>query len=92
VMASDYQVTWTKKQRERAKADGKALFGVGADSKSGRMETTGLMDQTKAVGLFMFALLLYRGRTPSEAFEGIDWATGGIRKEVTEALKSEARH
>jgi hypothetical protein len=67
---ADCQVTWNKKQRERAKVEGKTLFAVAHDGKVCRAETTGLMDEAKARLLFRFARNLYEGQEPPAALAG----------------------
>jgi hypothetical protein len=63
------QITWTKKQRDRANAEGLTLYAVGYDGRGGRAETTGLMPDDKATFLWLFAHNLYRGMGPKEAFD-----------------------
>lgn len=64
----DWQVRWTRDQKARSIAEGKTLFAVGCDGKSGRNEMTGLMDDRAASFLFLFGHHLYRGLSPEDAF------------------------
>jgi hypothetical protein len=61
-------MNWTKPQRDKSKAEGKALFAYGYKGKLGGMELTGLMEDGLAANLFGFVMNIYKGVPPSQAF------------------------
>lgn len=80
-----FSMTFTQAQRDRAKAEDKALFGVSVRSVSGGLELTGLTSHETADTLFLFAGLLYKGKAPREAFDesfGLE-AAGSTRSAST---------
>lgn len=63
------QIRWSKPLCDLAKAEGKALWAVGYDGKAGRWQAWGKMDDDQARKVWMFVTLVYKGRTPAEAFD-----------------------
>jgi hypothetical protein len=61
--------TWTKAQRTKANVEDKVVFACGyAWGLGSQNEVSGVMDADRASVLFCFALLLYQGKTPDEAW------------------------
>lgn len=61
-------MAWTTAQRDRAKAESKALFEYRYKGSLGGMELAGVMDNRLAANLFAFVMMVYRGVPPSQAF------------------------
>jgi hypothetical protein len=59
--------SWSKEQRENAKARGKGLFAVAVEADGGRYSLWGPMDKAKANLLFRFAAAFHLGASPEEA-------------------------
>jgi hypothetical protein len=73
-------VTWPKDQKDRAKLDGKALFGfavsgkhLGKADRIGGLELLGPMDTHLAASLADFMMKIRIGKAPAEAFAEVDW-------------------
>lgn len=66
---------------ERAVKDGKGILAVCCDGRHlkkagyiGRSELNGMMEEHTAQAVFMFAALIYKGKTPQEAFAETNWS------------------
>lgn len=62
------KIQWGKEQREKAKAEGKGLFAVGADSKHGKWVIGGMMDHMLCHKAAVFVHHLYQTKDPLMAF------------------------
>lgn len=73
-MSTPHVVNWDKAIREKAKAEGRASFGLGVEGKFGRWEIARPIDDDgTAEALAFFVIKLSKGATPAEAFAQVKW-------------------
>jgi hypothetical protein len=74
---------WEKPLRQRAKSEGKGLYAYRCDHDQGLWEQVGMMDHAMARHLFLFITLVYRGKTPAEAFAEVKWTDRATTDNLT---------